>query len=164
MKALRKFLLTAGAILALAGLAFYLRPLDFYYSFTDFQQALHGVRHHWVQIDGRRVHYEVEGPANGKPILLVHGLGGRAENWRDLAPYLARAGYCVYMPDLIGYGRSDKPQSFSYSIRDEAALVTEFLNAVGLQSADLGGMVDGRLDRPGGRVRASGTLQTPYPL
>ena len=64
---------------------------------------------------GVRMHYEVEGPADGPVVVLVHGLGGRAEDWRKLAPYLAKAGFRVYLPDLPGYGRSEKPADFSYS-------------------------------------------------
>jgi pimeloyl-ACP methyl ester carboxylesterase len=85
------------------------------------------------------VHYETEGPASGPVVVLVHGLGGRAEDWRDLAPYLAKAGFRVCMPDLIGYGRSEKPADFSYSVHDEADVVVGFLDALGLSQVDLGG-------------------------
>jgi pimeloyl-ACP methyl ester carboxylesterase len=71
--------------------------------------------------------------------VLVHGLGGRAEDWRDLAPFLAKAGLRVYLPDLVGYGRSQKPRDFSYSVRDEAKIVVDFLDAVHLKQVDLGG-------------------------
>ena len=43
------------------------------------------------------------------------------------------------MPDLIGYGRSEKPADFSYSVPDEAAVVVGFLDALGLKQVDLGG-------------------------
>ena len=69
----------------------------------------------------------------------MHGLGGNAEDWRNLAPYLAKAGFRVYMPDLLGYGRSDKPADFSYSVRDEAAVVVGFMDALGLKQVELGG-------------------------
>jgi pimeloyl-ACP methyl ester carboxylesterase len=72
-------------------------------------------------------------------VVLVHGLGGRAEDWRDLAPYLAKAGFRVYLPDLIGYGRSEKPADFSYSVHDEAGVVVGFLDKLGLSQVDLGG-------------------------
>jgi len=81
----------------------------------------------------------VEGPANGQVVVLVHGLGGRAEDWRNLAPWFAKAGYRVYMPDLVGYGRSQKPADFSYSMTDEAAVVVGFMDALGLQQVNLGG-------------------------
>ena len=139
MKVLARYLFAVGAILLLAALAFYLRPLDFYDGYTYVDQAIHGVQHRWVWVDGRHVHYETEGPANGLPVVLVHGLGGRAENWRALAPYLAHAGYRVYMPDLLGFGRSDQPKNFSYSVRDEAALVNDFLDTLQLNRVELGG-------------------------
>jgi pimeloyl-ACP methyl ester carboxylesterase len=139
MRLLRGFLWSTGAIALLIGIAFWMRPLDFFDDFTYLQEALTGVQNHWAWVDGYRMHYETEGPANGAPIVLIHGLGGRAEDWRTLAPYFARAGYHVYMPDLIGYGRSDQPINFSYSVHDEAALVIGFLNTVGLKRVDLGG-------------------------
>jgi pimeloyl-ACP methyl ester carboxylesterase len=43
------------------------------------------------------------------------------------------------MPDLPGYGRSQRPENFSYSVRDEAGVVIGFLNALGLKQVDLGG-------------------------
>lgn len=139
MRLLKGCLYTAGALVLLVGIAFWMRPLDFFDDFTYLQEAFSGVQNRWAWVDGHRMHYEVEGPATGAPVVLVHGLGGRAEDWRSLAPYLARAGYRVYMPDLVGYGRSEQPRSFSYSIRDEAGLVVGFLDTVGLKRVDLGG-------------------------
>jgi pimeloyl-ACP methyl ester carboxylesterase len=72
-------------------------------------------------------------------VVLVHGLGGRCEDWRNLAPYLVRAGFRVYMPDLPGHGRSAQPGDFSYSIPDQAAIVVGFMDAMGLKQVDLGG-------------------------
>jgi pimeloyl-ACP methyl ester carboxylesterase len=43
------------------------------------------------------------------------------------------------LPDLLGYGRSEKPRNFSYAVRDEAAVVVEFMDALGLKQVDLGG-------------------------
>jgi len=139
MRWVKGCLYTAGTLALLIGIAFWMRPLDFFDDFTYLQEAFSGVQNRWAWVDGHRMHYEVKGPANGAPIVLVHGLGGRAEDWRALAPYFASAGYRVYMPDLIGYGRSEQPKNFSYSIRDEAALVVDFLDTVGLKRVDLGG-------------------------
>ena len=52
---------------------------------------------------------------------------------------MVRLGLRVYMPDLPGYGRSDRPADFSYSIPDEAGAVTGFMDAMGLKQVDLGG-------------------------
>ena len=139
MRVLKGIFWAVGTVLVLAAVAFWMRPLDFFDDFTYLAGALHGVQNRWTWVDGQRMHYEVEGPPNGPPVVLVHGLGGRAEDWRALAPYLAKAGFRVYMPDLIGYGRSAQPANFSYSIRDEAALVAGFLDVAGLKRVDLGG-------------------------
>jgi len=72
-------------------------------------------------------------------VVLAQGLGGHAEDWRNLAPYLVKAGYRVYLPDLPGYGRSERSADFSYSVHDEAEAVVGFLDALGLKQVDLGG-------------------------
>ena len=114
-------------------------PVTWFDAYTHVHLWFEGFRSNSVTVDGYRVHYFVEGAANGLPVVLVHGLGGRAENWRALAPYLAGAGYRVYMPDLIGYGGSAKPTNFSYSVRDEATIVIDFMHVLGLKRVDLGG-------------------------
>jgi pimeloyl-ACP methyl ester carboxylesterase len=98
-----------------------------------------GVESYQVVIDGHRIHYYVRGPVDGEPIVLVHGLGGRSEDFTNLAPHLERAGYRVYTPDLLGFGQSEEPHNASYSIEDQAQLVVEFFDAVGLKQVDLAG-------------------------
>jgi pimeloyl-ACP methyl ester carboxylesterase len=102
--------------------------------------SLAGVESRSVTVSGYQIHYDAEGPAGGPAVVLVHGLGGRAEDWSNLAPYLAKAGYRIYMPDLPGFGRSEQPSNFSYSIPDQAAAVVGFLDALGLKQVDLGGL------------------------
>ncbi|MGA7343518.1 MAG: alpha/beta fold hydrolase [Terracidiphilus sp.] len=129
----------AAALIMAAGIGFLLRPVSYYDAAMYVHEALSGVQSRTVWVQGYRVHYLSEGPESGPPVVLVHGLGGRSEDWRNLAPYLAQAGFRVYMPDLLGYGRSPRPADFSYSVRDEAALVLGFLDALGLKQVDLGG-------------------------
>ncbi|MGH9604918.1 MAG: alpha/beta fold hydrolase [Terracidiphilus sp.] len=129
----------ALVLVALGAFGFWERPVSYFDGFMHLRMWLEGAHSRWTTVDGYRVHYFVEGPARGRPVVLVHGLGARAEDWRNLAPYLAKAGDRVYMPDLIGYGRSAKPQNFSYSVRAEAGIVTGFMNALGLKQVDLGG-------------------------
>ncbi len=140
----RKLKWLAGAVAALvvvAAVAFYVRPVTFFQHYTEIRMALSGVESHSVIVAGHRIHYYyyAEGPSAGPVMVLIHGLGGRSEDWRNLAPYFARAGYRVYLPDLPGYGRSQKPRDFSYSVHDEAAAVVGFFDALGLQQVDLGG-------------------------
>jgi pimeloyl-ACP methyl ester carboxylesterase len=129
--------LAAAALVA--GIGFLLRPVSYFDGAMYVREAFNGIGNRTVQVHGYRVHFLVTGPANGTPVVLVHGLGGRSEDWRNLAPILARAGFRVYMPDLLGYGRSESPPGFSYSVRDEAGIVIGFLDALGLKQVDLGG-------------------------
>jgi pimeloyl-ACP methyl ester carboxylesterase len=142
MSGKKKLLWGAGALLGLtlvAGLVFWARPVSCFNRVMYFRLYLSGAESRSVLVAGHRVHYYAEGPAGGPAVVLVHGLGGRAEDWRDLTPYLIHAGYRVYLPDLPGYGRSEKPVNFSYSVPDEADAVVGFFDALGLKQVDLGG-------------------------
>jgi pimeloyl-ACP methyl ester carboxylesterase len=125
--------------IAALGLTFWLRPLSVFRVFNQAQMYLIDARSNFIYVGEYRVHYYTLGPVDGPPAVLVHGLGGRSEDWEKLAPYLAKAGYRVYLPDLPGFGESDKPADFSYSVKDEAAIVTGFFDALGLKQVDLGG-------------------------
>ena len=126
-------------LLGTVGLSFWLRPVSVFRVFNEAQMYLIGARNHTATVDGFRIHYYTLGPENGRPVVLVHGLGGRAEDWEKLAPYLRKAGYRVYLPDLPGFGQSEKPANFSYSVTDQAKVVVGFFDAVGLKQVDLGG-------------------------
>ena len=62
-----------------------------------------------VEVDGVGIHYDVTG--KGRPVLLIHGFPDTGRLWRHQVPALAAAGFKVIVPDLRGYGRSDKPAS-----------------------------------------------------
>jgi haloalkane dehalogenase len=69
---------------------------------------------HYVEIDdgdggSLRVHHLDEGPAGGRPVLLLHGEPTWAYLYRHMVPVLAAAGLRCIVPDLVGFGRSDKP-------------------------------------------------------
>ncbi len=127
------------ALIAILGATFWLRPLFIFRLFNEAQMYHIGARSSFADVGGYRVHYFALGPADGRVAVLVHGLGGRSEDWEKLAPFLAKAGYRVYLPDLPGFGESEKPENFSYSVSDEAKIVAGFLDALGLKQVDLGG-------------------------
>jgi pimeloyl-ACP methyl ester carboxylesterase len=120
-------------------LVIWARPVEVFNSVNELRLLLSGAQTRNTAVNGIRIHYYALGPASGPVVVLVHGLGGRSEDWQDLAPYLTRAGYRVYLPDLPGYGQSEQPQNFSYSVPDEAAVVVGFFDALGLKRVDLGG-------------------------
>ena len=127
------------ACVASAGALFYLQPTWVLGHIQELRMRATGAESRQVMIDGHRIHYYVSGPADGAPIVLVHGLGGRSEDFVSLAPYLVRSGYRVYTPDLLGFGQSEEPPNATYSISDEADVVEGFFDAVGLTHTDLGG-------------------------
>jgi pimeloyl-ACP methyl ester carboxylesterase len=139
MKKLLCFAGVVAAITVIAGVGFWLRPVSYFNEMTYLRERFSGVENHTVVVAGHKVHYLAEGPAAGPVVVLVHGLGGHAEDWNDLAASLAKVGFRVYRPDLLGYGRSEKPADFSYSVRDEAGVVVGFMDALGLKKVDLGG-------------------------
>jgi pimeloyl-ACP methyl ester carboxylesterase len=62
-----------------------------------------------VEVDGVGINYEVTG--DGRPVVLLHGFPDTGRLWRHQVPALAEAGFKVIVPDLRGFGRSDKPES-----------------------------------------------------
>lgn len=73
---------------------------------------------HYVEVgDGEggalRVHYVDEGPADAAPVLLLHGEPTWSYLYRHMVPVLVAAGHRVVVPDLVGFGRSDKPAAQS---------------------------------------------------
>jgi pimeloyl-ACP methyl ester carboxylesterase len=139
VKAIKRLWWVAGVLVVVAAFGFWARPVSYFNEALYVRERISGVENHSVQVAGHSMHYLAMGPAGGPVVVLVHGLGGRAEDWRNLAPYLAKAGFRVYLPDLPGYGRSEQPADFSYSMHDEAEAVVGFLDALGLHQVDLGG-------------------------
>jgi pimeloyl-ACP methyl ester carboxylesterase len=139
MKVIKRLLWVVGGLIVVAGIGFWARPVSYYNEAVYLRECFTGVESRSIQVAGHRVHYLAQGPVSGPAVVLVHGLGGHAEEWLDLSAYLVKAGYRVYIPDLPGYGRSEKPADFSYSVRDEAEAVVGFLDVLGLKQVDLGG-------------------------
>jgi len=149
----RWFLRILGSFLLVvlvASAVFYLRPLWVSDQLLRYKMWRQGVSSHYIELDGHRIHYVEAGPVNGKQLLLVHGLGSRVEDWAELMPRFAGEGYHVYAPDLLGYGRSAKPQGSDYSIAEEEKMVAQFMDAMHLVQPDvigwsMGGWVSMRL-------------------
>jgi abhydrolase domain-containing protein 6 len=68
-------------------------------------KVIPGFEEKLAEAKGCRLHYLIGGPSDGTPVVLVHGLGGAALNWVDVAPLLAER-YRVLVPDLPGHGLS----------------------------------------------------------
>jgi len=95
---------------------------------------------HYVDIDDLRMHYVDEGPADADPILLLHGEPSWSYLYRKMIPPLAAAGHRVIAPDLIGFGRSDKPLAQSdYSYAGHVDWMRRFIEALELNNITLFG-------------------------
>jgi len=93
---------------------------------------------HYVEIDGLRMHYVDEGPQDAQPVLLLHGEPSWSYLYRKMIPPLAAAGHRVIAPDLIGFGKSDKPTARSdYSYAGHVDWMRKFVEALGLTSITL---------------------------
>ena len=68
-----------------------------------------GLRSETVTVDGIRLHYWIGGDPAGQPVILWHGFLSTAYAWREVATPLAESGMAVLVPDMRGYGDSDKP-------------------------------------------------------
>src|SRR5204862_478704 len=64
---------------------------------------------HYLEVDGLRIHHLDEGPQTAPPVLLLHGEPSWSYLYRKMIPLLAAAGCRAVAPDLVGFGRSDKP-------------------------------------------------------
>jgi pimeloyl-ACP methyl ester carboxylesterase len=74
-----------------------------------FTATITGFESKSATIGGIRLHYWIGGDPQGPPVILWHGFLSTAYAWRDVAPALAKAGLSVLVPDMRGYGDSDKP-------------------------------------------------------
>ena len=68
-----------------------------------------GLRSETVTVAGVRLHYWIGGDPNGQPVILWHGFLSTAHEWHKVAPALAESDMAVLVPDMRGYGDSDKP-------------------------------------------------------
>src|SRR5215472_2688379 len=112
---------------------------------------------HYVEVDdtegGRiRVHYLDEGPRDGAVVLLMHGEPSWCFLYRKMIPVLTAAGLRCIAPDLVGFGRSDKPTKrtdYTYERHVgwmRAALIDNLdLRDITLVCQDWGGLIGLRL-------------------
>jgi len=88
---------------------------------------------HYLEVQGSKMHYIEEG--NGEPILFLHGIPTSSYLWRNIIPYLSDLGHCI-APDLIGLGKSDKPE-INYNIDDHIAYIEAFIDKLNLNNITL---------------------------
>lgn len=110
---------------------------------TERKHRLYEFDERELLVDGARLVYAVGG--DGPPVVLVHGLGGTIENWRGIAPELARR-HRVLVPDLPGHGGSEPLPGEIRDLDPYTDAVVSMLEAEGIGGAvwvghSLGGVV-----------------------
>ncbi len=142
MRALGRLFLFSVLLVLILAVVFYRDPIWLGRQWTHASLFLARVQSNYVLTPEGRVHYyegEPRVPGGGIPLVLIHGLGDRDESWAPMLKRLKRAGFHVYAPDLLGYGRSPKPAGGDYSIAGESRFVYDFIQSLGLQKTDVGG-------------------------
>ena len=101
----------------------------------------------YIEIDGLRIHYLDEGPKDADPIILFHGEPTWSYLFREMIPVFTAAGHRVIVPDMVGFGKSDKFISkYVYSYKHHVDVMKELVIKLGLKNTthfgqDWGGMV-----------------------
>jgi len=94
----------------------------------------------YVAVDGLRMHYVDEGPRNANPVLLLHGEPTWSFLYRHMITSLSAEGHRVVAPDLIGFGKSDKPtRQQDYTVDRHVRWVGALIDALGLEQITLFG-------------------------
>jgi haloalkane dehalogenase len=106
----------------------------------------HPFEPHYATIDSLRMHYLDEGASAAAPVLLLHGEPTWSYLYRHMVPTLVAAGQRVVAPDLIGFGRSDKPTRIEdYSYARHVAWVEALVESLDLRGITLFGQDWGAL-------------------
>jgi len=101
--------------------------------------------------DGVRVHYVDEGPRDADPVLMLHGEPSWSYLYRKMIPVITAAGFRAIAPDLVGFGRSDKPAAREdYTYERHVQWMHSLLKAIDLRRItlvcqDWGGLIGLRL-------------------
>ena len=109
-------------------------------SWEDFADDIHHPENsHFVEVDGVTVHYQEFGDAANPTLILIHGYTASTYVWQTVAPMLADENFHVVAVDLLGFGFSEKPAWFEYSIVSQARMIERFMDRIGIGRAILVG-------------------------
>ncbi len=99
-------------------------------------RRLAGLRTHWTSVDGWRIAY-LEG-GRGEPLLLLHGIGADKDNFLLVARELRRH-YRVIVPDLPGFGDSERRPDADYRAVTQVGRLRALCRTLGIERFHIGG-------------------------
>jgi pimeloyl-ACP methyl ester carboxylesterase len=124
----------AGAATAVVATKLLTRPRD-----VDWERnrrvVFHSEHSRFTDVSGVRVHYQEVGRQDATPLVLIHGFASSTLVWSKVFLKLAAAGFRVIVPDLLGYGYSEKPRDGEYTIEAQAKSVIGLLDRLGIEQA-----------------------------
>lgn len=110
------------------------RPRD-----VNWDEHAHELRHaehsRFLEIEGVRVHYQEAGAQAAPVLLLIHGFTASNFVWSDVLLPLARNGFRVIAPDLVGFGFSEKPKRGEYTVDAQARMIIGLMDHLGIERA-----------------------------
>ena len=89
----------------------------------------------WHKFFGAPYRLHVHETGRGKPLVLLHGLGGSGQKWRPLIELLDEGQWRILAPDLLGFGASPKPEWNAYNVEEHARNVISTLKRQKLPEA-----------------------------
>ena len=101
-------------------------------------RRLCGLRLRSVDAGGLTWHYLEGGNPNAEPLVLVHGFGGDKDNWPIYARYFKHS-HRVIIPDLPGFGDSDRDMDGDYTVAAQTRRLHEFTRALGIDKLHIAG-------------------------
>lgn len=125
-------------------------------SWEDYADEIHHAENsNFVEVDGATVHYQEFGDQTNPTLILIHGFTASTYVWQTVAPMLAEENFHVVGVDLLGFGFSDKPAWFEYSIASQSRMIERLMDRLGIGRAALVG------SSYGGAVAATVALDYP---
>ena len=115
----------------------------------------------------------VDGPDDGRPVLLLHGFPETSASWARVTPLLAEAGLRTYAPDQLGYSPGARPEDVdSYALANLTQVTADLMTALEIPVADVVGHDWGAnvawalaalAPRPGAHAHGGRRCRTPRP-
>ncbi|WP_179292249.1 alpha/beta fold hydrolase [Vibrio coralliilyticus] len=102
---------------------------------------------HYLEVEEMRVHYVDEGDREARVIFLLHGQPSWSYLYRHMIPVLVKQGFRVIAPDMIGFGKSDKPiNPAMHNYENHVKWMSQFVEQLNIRHAaafmqDWGGMI-----------------------
>lgn len=92
---------------------------------------------HWIEIEGKQIHYVDEGQVNGSPVILLHGNPTWSFIYREIIPLITPSCRAI-APDYVGMGLSDKPlQERWHTLENHTKVIHEFIERLELENVIL---------------------------